>query len=36
MSMIDGYEADRLYEMERLVKAWRDARAAFNEKGNGL
>jgi hypothetical protein len=33
MSIIDGYEADRLYEMERLVKAWRNARSLLPQGG---
>ena len=30
MSLIDSEEADRLYDLERLVRAWRDARATFD------
>ncbi len=29
MSILDGYEADRLYAMERAVKEWKEARRAL-------
>jgi len=30
MPLISVEESDRLYELERLVRAWRDARTAFD------
>ena len=34
MSMIAAEEADRLYELERLVRAWADARTRFDALDN--